>query len=512
MKRPPFDPTFAKGGLFDFSEDADAPKPKAEAQMGSAGEDTAKAGATKSKASKPIAVETEAQTETQSAVAQRPLQVSEAAQLLDDRLASLGKLAIEGEVGGYRGANNSGHLYFSIKDSGAVISCVVWKSRAASIKVPLAEGLKIVIEGRFNYYAEGGRLSFIVESIRATGQGDLDAKFRQLCAELKQLGYFEEARKRPLPMLPRGIAIITSASGAALQDCLAVAARRFPSVPIFVIDVVVQGLGAAAAVSGAIRAVDLAARRLRIDAILVTRGGGSREDLEAFNDRLIADAVFHCATPVVAAIGHESDTSIIELVADLRASTPTAAMNRLLPDRGELRQQLEYVDSSLRQAVLQFCSAKSLALSQMSSRPCLRDPARLLQLPAARLDLLAREISNRMLSRIERTRRTTLELSGRLDAVSPASTLARSQARSQSARQRLLIAMKNFHSTTDKRLVALESQLRAVGPQGTLSRGYSITRSPDGKLLRSVAQARAGEIIHTVLIDGEIRSRIEKGG
>ena len=296
MKRPPFDPTFAQGGLFDQPAEVNAKKASLTNE------------------------------------APRPLQVSEAAQLVGEQMAALGKLSIQGEVSGYRGANNSGHLYFSIKDAQCVLPCVIWKSKASSVKIPLAEGLQVVVEGRFNYYAEGGKLSFIVDSIRATGQGDLDAKFRLLCAELKELGYFEESRKRALPMLPRGIAIVTSASGAALQDCLAVAARKFPSVAITVIDVVVQGASAAAAVSNAIHLVDLAARRMGIDVILVTRGGGSREDLDAFNHRLIADAVYNCTTPVVAAIGHESDTSVIELVADVRASTPTAAMNRILPD------------------------------------------------------------------------------------------------------------------------------------------------------------------------------------
>ena len=277
MKRPPFDPTFAQGGLFDQPAPVDATKA--------------------TKTNEPA----------------RPLNVSEAAQLVGEQVSALGKLSIQGEVSGYRGANNSGHLYFSIKDAQCVLPCVIWKSKASSVKIPLAEGLQVVVEGRFNYYAEGGKLSFIVDSIRATGQGDLDAKFRLLCAELKELGYFEESRKRTLPMLPRGIAIITSASGAALQDCLAVAARKFPSVPITVIDVVVQGASAAVAVSNAINVVDLAARRMRIDVILVTRGGGSREDLDAFNHRLIADAVYGCSTPIVAAIGHESDTSVIEL-------------------------------------------------------------------------------------------------------------------------------------------------------------------------------------------------------
>ena len=476
MKRPPFDPTFAQGGLFDQPAPVDATKA--------------------TKTNEPA----------------RPLNVSEAAQLVGEQVSALGKLSIQGEVSGYRGANNSGHLYFSIKDAQCVLPCVIWKSKASSVKIPLAEGLQVVVEGRFNYYAEGGKLSFIVDSIRATGQGDLDAKFRLLCAELKELGYFEESRKRALPMLPRGIAIVTSASGAALQDCLAVAARKFPSVAITIIDVVVQGAGAPAAVSNAIHAVDLAARRMGIDVILVTRGGGSREDLDAFNHRLIADAVYNCTTPVVAAIGHESDTSVIELVADVCASTPTAAMNRILPDRAELRQQLEHANASLRQSLLQFCQTKSRALTQVSSRPCLRDPAQLLLLPRAKLAQVCKELPTTMLARIDRARRTTLELSSRLETISPAATLGRSQAKAHATRQRLDMSMNQLLARAHRDVQAMAAQLQAVGPQGTLARGYSITKTNDGKLLRSVANAKQGDVIQTVLSDGELHSRIEKGG
>ena len=476
MKRPPFDPTFAQGGLFDQPAPVDATKA--------------------TKTNEPA----------------RPLNVSEAAQLVGEQVSALGKLSIQGEVSGYRGANNSGHLYFSIKDAQCVLPCVIWKSKASSVKIPLAEGLQVVVEGRFNYYAEGGKLSFIVDSIRATGQGDLDAKFRLLCAELKELGYFEESRKRALPMLPRGIAIVTSASGAALQDCLAVAARKFPSVAITIIDVVVQGAGAPAAVSNAIHAVDLVARRMGIDVILVTRGGGSREDLDAFNHRLIADAVYNCTTPVVAAIGHESDTSVIELVADVCASTPTAAMNRILPDRAELRQQLEHANASLRQSLLQFCQTKSRALTQVSSRPCLRDPAQLLLLPRAKLAQVCKELPTTILTRIDRARRTTLELSSRLETISPAATLGRSQAKAHATRQRLDMSMNQLLARANRDVQAMTAQLQAVGPQGTLARGYSITKTSDGKLLRSVANAKQGDVIQTVLSDGELHSRIEKGG
>ncbi|MFM7806821.1 MAG: exodeoxyribonuclease VII large subunit, partial [Planctomycetota bacterium] len=296
MARRPFDPSLARGGLFGDPSAAEQAKP----------------------AEKP---------------AEKPaLSVSQAAELLKGTLMGLGRVRIQGEVGQAGGGT---HCYFTLKDESSTVNCVMWASTLSRSAVKPEQGVEVIVEGTFDYYGPSGRLSLIVDRMRHVGEGDLEARFRALCNELRGLGWFDEARKRPLPLVPRGVAIVTAPGSAALADCLKIAATRFPSVPLTVIGVKVQGSDAAAEVVRAIERVNAAADTLGVEVIIVTRGGGSREDLQAFNERAVAEAAFRSRLPLVAAIGHESDTSVIELVADLRASTPTQAMVAVLPDRRE---------------------------------------------------------------------------------------------------------------------------------------------------------------------------------
>ncbi|NDE14288.1 exodeoxyribonuclease VII large subunit [bacterium] len=316
--------------------------------------------------------------------------MAEAARAVQDRLGSLGRLRVQGEVSAPRKGK---HCYFDLKDEHAVIACAIWAS-VLGRGVPAPDhGERVVIEGQFDFYAGNGKVTFVVHRLERVGEGDLDARFRALCAELRTAGYFDESRKRSLPVLPRGIAIITSLDSAAMHDCLKTSAIRFPSVPITVIGVPVQGAGSAEAVARAVQEVGVRAESLGVDVIVVTRGGGSREDLQAFNDRLVADAVFRSPLPVVAAVGHESDTTVIDLVADHRASTPTQAMMAVLPDREELRQQLQGVAGSLELRVRQVLRRASDRLDAVRSRPCLRDASGAIRMPRERLRTVAARLA-----------------------------------------------------------------------------------------------------------------------
>ena len=231
------------------------------------------------------------------------------------------------------------HWYFSLKDFGAVLSCVAWGSTAAKLGTPPVDGEQVIIRGSVSHYGPQGRTQFYVSSLQGVGAGTLEQKFRAMCEELRRLGYFEEDRKKSLPTFPNRIAVLTSKTGAALHDVLATAKTRCPAVELLLLDVRVQGDGAAGEIAAAINWIDRHRAELGIDALLVTRGGGSMEDLWAFNERIVAETVFRCMIPVVAAIGHESDVTIIELVADLRAATPTQAIMRLIPDARELNRR-----------------------------------------------------------------------------------------------------------------------------------------------------------------------------
>ncbi len=359
------------------------------------------------------------------------------------------------------------HWYFSLKDEQAVLGCVAWVSAARTFGFVPDEGTEVVATGYVSHYGPQGRTQFYVNKLEPVGAGALELKFRAMCDELRRLGYFDEARKKPLPVFPRRIAVITSRAAAALQDVIATAAQRCGAVRLVLVDVKVQGDGAAEQVAAAIRRVDEAAARLGFDAILVTRGGGSAEDLWAFNERVVAEAVFGCRLPLVAAIGHESDTSVIELVADVRAATPTQAVMRLIPSASELAAQLDHLDGRLRLLVRRQVDRERQRLEVAARSALLRDPAALVQ----------------------RARDTLAGLRGRLDRAS------------------------SVHVRRQKdRVAALGRQLKAVDPHRVLERGYSYTTTADGRLVAAVGDVRDGEAIVTRVQDGSIDSIVGKGG
>jgi exodeoxyribonuclease VII large subunit len=245
-------------------------------------------------------------------------------------------IMVEGEIAQVTYAS-SGHVYFSIKDNQSTLKCVMWKSAAARLKFQLAKGEHIVVEGSVGVYTPRGEYQFIATHIEPYGKGALAVAFEQLKTKLKTKGYFDTHTKKPLPKYPSKIAIITAGGAAALQDMLRVAEKRWAGMEIVVVDVLVQGALAAGEIARGIRYAD----GLRVDVIIVGRGGGSTEDLWAFNEELVADAIYEAETAVVSAVGHEVDTVISDFVADLRAPTPSAAMEMVLPDGDELRYMLD---------------------------------------------------------------------------------------------------------------------------------------------------------------------------
>lgn len=390
-------------------------------------------------------------------------------------------------VGELSNLKRSGHWYFSIKDDSSVVSCVLWRSDAARVDFEPANGDEVVLKGRLSHWVPGGRTQFYATSISRKGLGSLEEQFQALCAELRQAGYFDEAHKKRLPSFPRRIAIVTSATGAAVEDIKRTAASRLASVDLLVVDVRVQGDGAAEQIAAAIDRIDGAAKKLAIDAILVTRGGGSREDLWAFNERIVADATFRCRTPIVAAIGHEVDTSVIELIADLRASTPTQAAMHLVPDARELAGQVAYQRDRL--------------VSTFKRR---------VQDLLERIDRVPRELARVTGARFDRLRTLIAELGTALAANRPTARLAAGSTRLQSLRERLGTAIAVQKRTGISRLDSLGQRLRGIGPRSVLARGYSYTLDEHGRVVRSVADVASGDRTTTILADGRVHGRVEE--
>ncbi len=415
-----------------------------------------------------------------------------------------GPLRVLGEISNF---TDRTHWYFAIKDAESVLSCVMFAGKSRSTGFTPRNGQQVVITGRVDFYKPQGRVSLQIDKIEAVGLGALEQKLRELVEEVRQLGWLEADRKRPLPRFPRRVAVITSRTGAALQDVLNTMKKRCPAVDVAFIDALVQGAAAAPAVTSAINWVSANAVRLGIDALIVTRGGGSIEDLWAFNEKAVAEAIVKCSIPVAAAIGHETDTTLAELVADERCATPTQAAMRLTPDRQSLLEQTDMVQTRLSGALTDRArSARQLLIKEYRH-----------------LGVLIRQRAQTIGRRLE-------SLSVRLERQKPSAAIERRRTRVQSAAQRLASAIHervrervlNLESSTDdlaramrvsltnatQRAAAAERQLDLVGPQAVLARGYSVTLKSDGTVIREPTQAKPGESLVTRLAAGSINSTV----
>jgi exodeoxyribonuclease VII large subunit len=456
-----------------------------------------------------------------------PLTVSQLAAMIDGTLRDHlpARLRVVGELSGF---NDRTHWYFSLKDAESVVSCVMFASAAREARFRPEAGQEVVVTGRVEYFGKQGRTQFYVDRIEPVGAGALDLEFRRLCEELRALGWFLPERKRPLPRFPRCVAVVTSRTGAALQDVLNTMARRCPAVGVLLADVRVQGDGAAAGITAAVRAIGRRHGALGVDAIIVTRGGGSKEDLWAFNDHALAQAIVESPVPVVAAIGHETDTTIAELVADERCATPTQAAMRVTPDSAALLEQLDALGSRLAAFLRKQIRQDQLRLGSATRHPFFSDPGTAIK---ARTEILrhhARRLTGESRGRLTAAAHALERLAVRLEAHRPGAVYARRQAGLLHAEARLRAAMRTMLARIDlddrrqrltttwagaaqRRTLELDGAERAldlVGPVSVLRRGYSCTLKPDGSAVRSVGDIHAGDPIKTIVSDGSFESTV----
>ncbi|MEQ8844531.1 MAG: exodeoxyribonuclease VII large subunit [Phycisphaerales bacterium] len=439
--------------------------------------------------------------------ADAPMRVRELAAMVDGaiRRGVASPLRVVGEVSGLRERT---HLYFDLKDGEAVIACVLFANVVRKHRVVLRDGLEVVVTGSLEFYAKAGKLSLIGTNAQPVGAGALDLAFKQLCEELRALGWFDEFRKRPLPTFPRRVAVFTSRSSAALQDVLDTMRRRCPAVEVALVDARVQGEAAAAELTAKLVALSRQHKAMGIDAVIITRGGGSAEDLWAFNDRALAEAILKCPVPVVAAIGHETDTTIAELVADVRAATPTQAAMRLTPDSATLLEQVDVSHNRLRGALLRRTGEAGRAIDAFARRRPLASPHSITADARAALERSADRLADRMRQRVHHASLRLERVASRLESHKPAAALARRAQRFDDLAERLQRAMARRLANEQRRLDAQERQLRAVGPQAVLARGYSYTTLADGRLVRTASAVSPGDELLTTLADGRVRSTV----
>ncbi len=394
-----------------------------------------------------------------------------------------GAVWVQGEVSNYK-LHPSGHQYFTLKDQRAQIACVIFRNTMAPLRQPLVDGTQVQVYGNVSVFEARGQYQLSVQILQPRGLGLLQAKFEALKHKLDAEGLFDAGRKRPLPRFPRRIGIVTSPSGAAIRDMLNVLRRRAPWLQILINPVRVQGTGAAAEIAVAIRELATANENwLPVDLIVVARGGGSIEDLWEFNEEIVARTIVDVGVPIVSAIGHEIDFTIADFVADLRAPTPSAAAELIVPDIVDLRRRIEGFARALSRELLQ----------------CTRDAQQ-------RLDH-AREMLRRCLAhKIDNYKRGLAHIAAALQARSPARELMMRRNRFADLRRRLLDTPKRAVETARHRFCKIEGILRVLGPDATLRRGYSITTGKRGKVIRTIAMVQPGMKIRTRVSDGEFGS------
>ncbi len=421
----------------------------------------------------------------------------------------VGALWVAGEISNYR-LQSSGHHYFTLKDAAAQLSCVMFKSSAQSLRIPLGDGLMVQAFGEITVYEARGQYQMLVRKVQAAGQGALQMRFEELKRRLAAEGLFDAAHKKPLPRFPRTVAVVTSPTGAALQDMLHVLRRRAPWLRLLIAPVRVQGAGAEQEIAGALRMLAAESGRAlpEIDAVVVARGGGSLEDLWCFNEEAVARAIYECPIPVISAVGHEIDFTIADFTADLRAPTPSAAAELLTPDRAELLSLLAQHRERMEFRVLQWLAA-ARRIVELTGRSVLqRDGERLLLPCRQRLDGAVEDCQRQTLQKLQVLNHALQSLRHRLELKRPDRLLAERTAALEVWRDRLctraLAALERRNGVLER----LSGLLRTLGPPAVLERGYSLTSDSSGKLVREASQLQPGEEFTTRFRRGQLDASV----
>lgn len=337
------------------------------------------------------------------------------------------RVIVEGEVVGFK-RHSSGHCYFSLKEAGARLQCILYRSDARRLSFEPADGMLVHAVGKISVYAPRGEYQLVTRSLRSAGEGALRKAFDELKRRLAAEGLFDAARKRSIPRFPGTIGVVTSRDGAALQDIITVLRRRFPGIRLILKSTRVQGPGAANEIAAAIRSLNLAAEAedgVAIDVLIVGRGGGSEEDLWAFNEEVVARAIFSSKIPVVSAVGHETDVSIADFVADLRAPTPSAAAELVVPDRTVLESSINRSSGRLTTAVGHVIASRRQKVSGLLQSRALNEPVVRVRFLSQRLDELTSRIHTTVANRVRQTRTTVDALRGRIESLDPRGPLER---------------------------------------------------------------------------------------
>lgn len=462
-------------------------------------------------------------------------------------------LHVVGEISNFK-RHGGGHVYFTLKDQACELACVLWRSDAAKLKFDPEDGMEVVATGGVEIFERAGRYQLYVRRLEPRGIGALELAFRQLREKLEKQGFFEASRKRSIPRFPMCLAVVTSPTGAAIEDILRTVERRFPCVRVLLFPVRVQGEGAAGEITAAIRLANACAEALGgIDLMIVGRGGGSLEDLWAFNEEIVARAIYQSKIPIISAVGHEVDVTIADLVADLRAATPTGAAESAVPLLDEIRDDVQAITMQMHRRLRGRVDFGASRFESLRNRPFLRDPSMLIRRPTQWLDEWNTRRRLRLADRLKSARNRIDRCESFVARISPqtflfqlgikllaathrlhrAAELATARLvrtvdasdrriirfdpaqRLEAARVRIEAAGSDLDAAAQRRLKSLAERistqtalLSAVSHERVLARGFSITRTKKGRrILRSVAEVADGDRLVTEVADGEFESQ-----
>ena len=411
---------------------------------------------------------------------------------------------VEGEISNLR-TPGSGHSYFTLKDEGAQLSAVLFRGRGRRVRFDLEDGMQVLVFGGLDVYAARGQYQLVVEMMEPQGLGALQLAFEQLKRKLEAEGLFDEGRKRPLPAFPRVIGVVTSPTGAAIRDILNIIGRRFGDLRILIAPVRVQGDEAPGEIIQALLNLQTVAE---LDVVIVGRGGGSIEDLWAFNDEGVARAIVACCVPVISAVGHETDFTIADFVADLRAPTPSGAAELVVREKLAVVESLVDLYARLKQAVSAEVAAYRERVEYLGRRRVLTDPARALRDLHRRLDELQGRLRLGLRSSQRQVTHRLALATGALRSRNPLARIAGGAALLAQLRGRLIASAAHSVKVSRSRFAETVGRLESLSPLGVLARGYSLTRLPSGAVVRSAGQVAVGDPLEILLHQGALGARV----
>lgn len=422
---------------------------------------------------------------------------------------NVGEQCVVGEIGSCKAAS-SGHIYFTLKDAHCQLQCALYSFRARSMRIRLREGMQVELRGKATVWEGRGSLQFIVDSVKEAGVGTLQQQFEALKNKLAAEGLFDPARKRPIPRFPESVALVTSATGAVIQDMRHRLEQRSPWIRTYLYPVQVQGKGAETGIARALEQLSHPQHSglPAVDYIIIARGGGSLEDLWCFNEELLARAIAACPVPVVTAVGHETDFTIADFVADLRAPTPTAAIELTTPDAAELRTWLAGTARHLQQQLSRSLQMARLRL-KVVQQSRLGTPQELLAPYQQRHDTLAEDLRDALQHRLQQERNRLSLCSARLSTGNVLRNIQSAATRLDQNKRLLLTTLHSRLAHHKARLENLSARLQAASPQNALDRGFALVSTSDGRLARNADKLHAGDELSIRLARGEIQALVK---